>query len=226
MYDCMADTIRAEMEESILSGRLPAGARVNADDYARRVGVSHIPVREALRALQADGWIVHRRHQGAFVRSHDPAELSDLFEARLHLEGDVAELAAQRRTAAQLDELERVLEKQAGTDDPGEIARVNAEFHVHLATCSQNSVLTGYLRDLSKQARFYFMPAAALRQSSSLDEHRSIVGAIRRRDGAHARALVRAHIVDTRDDAAHALTCASGAAIEVPTSSNLQPLHA
>jgi DNA-binding GntR family transcriptional regulator len=155
-------------------------------------------VREALRALQADGWIVQRHNQGAFVRDRDPRELVDLFEARICLEGNVAELAAHRRTAGQLDELDQILDRQAGTDDPGEQARINAEFHVCLAACSQNTVLTDYLRDLSKQVRFYFLPTASLRRASSLAEHQGIVAAVRRRDGDLARALVRVHVADTR----------------------------
>jgi DNA-binding GntR family transcriptional regulator len=206
----VADTVRAHIEEAILSGQLSAGGRVNADDYARRMGVSHIPVREALRALQSDGWIVHRPHQGAFVRSRDPSDLADLFEARIQLEGDIAVLAAQRRTARQLDELDRILDRQASTDEPGELARINAEFHVGLATCSQNSVLVEYLRDLSKRVRFYFLLAAALRQPNSLAEHHSIVDAVRRRDGELARTLVHAHVADTQDDAARTMTDSTG----------------
>jgi DNA-binding GntR family transcriptional regulator len=199
MQGGVAERVRAQIEESILSGRLPAGARVIADDCARRMGVSHIPVREALHALAADGWIVHRRHQGAFVRDHDPAAPADLFEARTHLEVTVADLAAQRRTTGQLAELGKIVARQAATDDAGELARINAEFHVSLAGCSQNSVLTGYLRDLTKQVRFYFLPVAAARRADSLSEHQQIIEAVRRRDSEHARSLVLAHITDTSD---------------------------
>jgi DNA-binding GntR family transcriptional regulator len=195
----VAERVRAQIEESILSGRLPAGARVIADEYARRMGVSHIPVREALHALAADGWIVHRRHQGAFVRDYDPAALADLFEARAHLETTVAVLAAQRRTSSQLAELGKIVARQTATDEAGELAQINAEFHVALAGCSQNSVLTGYLRDLTKQARFYFLPAAATRRADSLSEHRQIIEAVRRRDSEYARSLILAHITDTSD---------------------------
>ena len=195
----VAERVRAQIEESILSGRLPPGARVIADEYARQMGVSHIPVREALHALAADGWIVHRRHQGAFVRNYDPAALEDLFEARTHLEATVAGLAAQRRTTGQLVELGKIVARQAATGDAGELARINAEFHVALAECSQNSILTGYLRDLTKQVRFYFLPAAATRRADSLSEHRQIIEAVRRRDSEHASSLVLAHITDTSD---------------------------
>lgn len=195
----VAERVRTQIEESILSGRLPAGARVIADECARQMGVSHIPVREALHALAADGWIVHRRHQGAFVRDHDPAALADLFEARTHLEAAVAGLAAQRRTTDQLVELGKIVARQAATDDAGEQARINAGFHVALAGCSQNSILTGYLRDLTKQVRFYFLPVAAARRADSLSEHQQIIEAVRRRDSEHARSLVLAHITDTSD---------------------------
>jgi len=201
MQSGMAERVRAQIEESILSGQLPAGTRLNADDYARRMGISHIPVREALHALAAEGWIVQRHHQGAFVRDHDPATLADLFEARTHLEGALAVLAAQRRTASQLAVLEEVVARQAGTDDPGELARINAEFHLGLAACSQNSLLTGYLRDLTKRVRFYFLPVATPRRPHSLFEHREILDAVRRRDPERAQALVLAHITDTHDAA-------------------------
>jgi DNA-binding GntR family transcriptional regulator len=194
-----AERVRAQIEESILSGELPAGARVVADEYARQMGVSHIPVREALHALAADGWIVHRRHQGAFVRDYDPTALADLFEARTHLEATVAALAAQRRTTSQLAELEQIVTRQAAIDDSGELARINAAFHVALAGCSHNSILTSYVRDLTKQVRFYFLPAARTRRSHSLSEHEQIIDAIRRRDGERARQLVLAHITDTSD---------------------------
>ena len=200
-----AEGIRAQIEESILSGQLPAGARVIADEYARQMGVSHIPVREALHALAADGWIVHRRHQGAFVRDYDPTALADLFEARTHLEATVAGLAAQRRTTGQLAELGTILARQATVDDAGELARINAEFHIALAGCSHNSLLTSYVRDLTKQVRFYFVPAARTRRAHSLSEHERIIDAIRRRDSQHARKLVLAHITDT-SDAVRALT--------------------
>lgn len=198
MQTGVAERVRAELEEAILAGLLPTGARVNADDHARRLGVSHIPVREALHALAADGWIVHRRHQGAFVREHDPVELADLFETRSYLEGAVAVLAAQRRTSAQLAALDRILIRQAGATDPAELARINAEFHLAVAECAQNTLLTGYLRDLTKRVRFYFLPVAAVRRGDSLAEHQRIVDAIRRRDPDLAKKLVLAHVADTR----------------------------
>ena len=193
-----AEQVRAQLLEAILSGRLPVGSRINAEEQARRLGVSHIPVREALHALGAAGWIVHRRNQGAFVRDYDAAELADLFETRAHLESAVAVLAAQRRTSTQLVALEEILRRQAATDEPAELARINAEFHLAVAACTQNTLLAGYLRDLTNRVRFYFVPVATSRRRDSLAEHHRLLDAIRDRDADRARELILAHIADTR----------------------------
>jgi DNA-binding GntR family transcriptional regulator len=213
-----AAEVRAAIEESILSGGLAPGSRVVADEFARRMGVSHIPVREALHALEADGWIVHRPRQGAFVRGHDLTELADLFEARVLLEGEVAELAAQRRTAEQLAALDAVVARQAATDAAAALAAINCEFHLGLAGCAHNTVLAGYVSDLNKRARFYYVTTAAARRDDSLAEHRAILDAVRRRDAAAAGSLVRAHVGDTRGDVARTLT-------DEPATARTSPSH-
>lgn len=211
-----AEQVGAQLLEAILSGRLPAGSRVNADEQARRLGVSHIPVREALHALAAAGWIVHRRNQGAFVRAYDAAELADLFETRAHLEGAVAGLAAQRRTGAQLAALEEIVGRQAATEEPAELARINTEFHLAVAGCAQNTLLVGYLHDLTNRVRFYFLPAAGSRRGDSLSEHQRIVDAIRDRDAVRASELVLTHIADTR-------TTVTALSAPDPQSAHLEP---
>ncbi|MDT7743105.1 MAG: hypothetical protein QOE59_2183 [Actinomycetota bacterium] len=200
-----AETVRAALEEAILTGELGPGTRVNADDHARRMGVSHIPVREALRMLEADGWVVHRPNQGAFVRERDLTELADLFESRVLLEGEVGVLAAQRRTPEQLAALDAVLARQARTEHPGRLAAVNHEFHVGLAACAHNAVLEGYVVDLNKRARFYYLPTATARRDESLADHRAVLEAVLQRDGALAGDLLRRHIGRTRGDASRAL---------------------
>ncbi|WP_344653804.1 GntR family transcriptional regulator, partial [Cryptosporangium japonicum] len=91
------------LKEAILAGVLPGGTHLNAEGLAKQLGVSHIPVREALRFLEADGWIDYRRHLGGYVRARTEPELADLFEARYEVEGRAAALAAERRTPEQLE---------------------------------------------------------------------------------------------------------------------------
>ncbi|WP_246278707.1 GntR family transcriptional regulator [Phytohabitans rumicis] len=198
------DRVRDMLAEGILSGLLPPGTHLNADSLAKQIGVSHIPVREALRSLAADGWIDYRPHLGAYVRARTEDELADLFEARLELEGRTTALAAERRTADQLAELDAILTRQAAAEDPLDLARVNAEFHIAVAACSQNEWMTGFVRSLSMRARFYFSTVAPIRKEESLRDHRAIVEALRRRDSAEAERIGRAHVASTRADVARA----------------------
>lgn len=205
-----AERVRLLLEEDILGGRLPPGSRINADDLARRLGVSHIPVREALRALDAAGWVIHRPHQGASVRERDAAELADLFEAREIVESEVAALAAVRRTASDLEALEEIVDRQQFVREPGDLARVNYDFHAALAGCAHNSTLADVCIAMSKRVRFYYLPTASARRQESLADHRAMVEAVRRRDADAVREMARVHVTRTRTDAYRALEIAAG----------------
>lgn len=195
-----ADRIRDLIRESILRGDLGEGMRLNADHLGRHLGVSHIPLREAIRALAADGWVLLRPHQGAFVRSRSQQELADLFEIRAQVEPYSAELAAQRRTGEQLTIMERVVRDQEATEDPIEFARLNAEFHAAVADASQNALLAAHVRALNARTRFYFSAVATARHARSVDEHSAIVVAIRRRSLDRSRDLMREHVLETQDE--------------------------
>ncbi|GAA1482093.1 GntR family transcriptional regulator [Gordonia sinesedis] len=197
----LADRIRVDIEEDILSARLRPGSRVNADELARERGVSHIPVREALRTLEADGWVTRRHNRGTYVRERDPGELADLFEARLVVESQAVRFAAQRRTAEQIDALDALIGRQEVETDPARLAALNCEFHVGLADCAHNAILTSVVADLGKRVRFYYLPAAAARHDDSVTEHRAILAAVRDRDATVAARLLERHISDTRADA-------------------------
>jgi DNA-binding GntR family transcriptional regulator len=199
------DRVRDMLAEAILSGLLPEGDHLNADALAKQLGVSHIPVREALRSLGADGWIDYRPHLGAYVRARTEDELADLFEARLETESRTTALAAERRTAAQLTALDEIVARQAATEDPVALARINAEFHIAVAACSQNQLLIGFVKSLSMRARFYFSTVAPGRRDESLRDHLAIVEALRRRDSAEAERIGRAHVTNTRLDVARTL---------------------
>ncbi|HLL69696.1 MAG TPA: GntR family transcriptional regulator [Micromonosporaceae bacterium] len=194
------DRVRDLLEEAILTGLLTPGTHLNAEGLAKHLGVSHIPVREALRSLGADGWIEYRPHLGAYVRARSEQELADLFEMRLELEARAAALAAERRTGTELGALDELLTRQATTEDPLELARINAQFHIAVAACSHNELLTGFVRALSMRARFYFSTVAPSRREESLRDHRDIVEALRRRDAATAEKVGRAHVSSTRLD--------------------------
>jgi DNA-binding GntR family transcriptional regulator len=200
-----AERVRVLLEEEILGGVIAPGSRVKADEVAQRMGTSHIPVREALRALEADGWVVHRAHEGMSVRPRVLSELVDLFEARALVEPRAVELAAQRRTSDDLGELERVIRLQERSTDPADLARLNYDFHVALAAAAHNSTLGAVVESMSKRVRFHYLPAASARRPDSLADHRELLALVERREGERAADLARRHIEATRVNACAAL---------------------
>src|SRR5436190_14589600 len=81
------------LEEAIITGALEPGGRIHADDLAAHYGVSRIPVREALRSLHEAGWVDIKPRYGVRVRERTEQELTELFEFRALVEGQVARWA-------------------------------------------------------------------------------------------------------------------------------------
>src|SRR5262245_7906000 len=99
----LAKLVRDDVLGLILRGEIAPGQRINEPDVAARLGVSRVPVREALRELESSGLVSARKHSGVFVRVLDDQEVADLYELRAVLDGHAgrraAELPAAPRTA-------------------------------------------------------------------------------------------------------------------------------
>jgi DNA-binding GntR family transcriptional regulator len=89
----LAQQVREEILRLILLGEIRAGQRLSEPDIAKRLGVSRVPVREALRSLQPTGLVVSKLNSGVFVRQLTPAEIHDLYEMRGLLDGHAVRLA-------------------------------------------------------------------------------------------------------------------------------------
>ena len=118
----LAKLVRDDMLAMILRGELPTGQRINEPDIAARLGVSRVPVREALRELESTGLVVARKHAGVFVREPDAEEVRDLYEMRGLLDGFAG------RRAARLDDAARIALADALD---ASIAAMNAAFAAH-----------------------------------------------------------------------------------------------
>src|SRR5665811_2455952 len=116
----LAENLHRVLEEAIVNGDLAPGSKLNVDRLARQLGVSIIPVRETLRALEAQGWVRFRPRYGAYVREYSRVEALDVHEARQVLEAEVASLAAKHRTAESLSELLVLVEKGESAARRGE----------------------------------------------------------------------------------------------------------
>jgi DNA-binding GntR family transcriptional regulator len=204
--ETIAGRLYVELEEAIIDGRLLPGQRIHADEIAEHFQVSRIPVREALRALNANGWLEIRPRRESLVPRQTPEDLRDLFEVRTVVDAWAAELAAERRTDADLAALEALIdESRSAGDDMTALAKLNERFHVAVGHASANALLEGLTQSLAKRVRWYFAQLDPSRGADSVKEHSELFEAIKARHAARAAELASAHSNRTRQTAITAM---------------------
>lgn len=188
------------LEQAIIEGVFAPGARLHADKLAAHYGVSRIPVREALRSLHEAGWVDIRPRYGVYVRDRSERELAELFEARAVIESALAGWAAQRRTQADVEQLEHVValsRDAAARRDSAELSRLSTRFYAVLRRAAGNEVMGHLSAELEKRARFYFSMVAADLGADWASRHEELTRLVAAGDVDKAAAASRQHITDT-----------------------------
>ena len=184
------------LEELIIYGLLDPGQHLVETDLAQRLGVSRLPVREALQLLHSNGWVELRPRQGAFVHRPTVEEVDEVFTIRTLLEVESARLAAMNTTEDALKELRRTLKagKKALADgDEKELVRLNSIFHGQITALAGNRVLAQIIGRLDKRIRWYFAPVVRSRGTASWKEHADLVDALAAGDSRRAAETMRKH---------------------------------
>ena len=187
-----------ELRSAIIGGDYAQGERLVEEEVAARFDVSRNPIREALRTLSTEGFVVIEPRRGARVASIDAAAAGELFELRAPLEGLVAGLAAQRRTAAHLATLDDRRRCRADGRRRATAARVAGAEHASSTTpspwppatscCAARSVGSPTSSGGSTPTRI------SRRSTKSWDEHAAIVDAVAAGDVERARRCGEEHI--------------------------------
>lgn len=187
-----------ELRAAIIGGEYAQGDRLVEEEIAARFDVSRNPIREALHTLSTEGFVELEPRKGARVASIGAAYAADLFELRGPLEGLVAALAAERRTAGDVDRLRTVLDagrRAVGHGRLHDLPTLNTEFHAALADAAGNDLLRGTLAHLSDIIRWIYSARISERSAKSWDEHAAIVDAVAAGDRDLARRCGEDHIV-------------------------------
>jgi DNA-binding GntR family transcriptional regulator len=188
------------LKDRIMRIELPPGRRVVIDDIAGTLGLSAIPVREALQFLQSEGLVQIRPHAGATV---SPITESDVEETFTILEG-VEAMAVRRVCAkpapqllAQLTELLERMDLALGKKNVETWSRLNMEFHLAVARATGMprilEITERALGDWDRIRRYFFSDRGPHRMDDAHQEHHQLVQAIERRDSAQAEKLIRQH---------------------------------
>ncbi len=202
-YNTIGEAVLAELRKEILTGRLTPGTRIDQNQLKRRLGVSVIPLREAFKQLQAEGYVDIYPHRGVRVKPLCRDEIEDLYLVRAEVEALAARLALKNLRNEDLEELSRLFDQMSRLTRDGAYKRLvtlNRKFHYKIyQTCGRRHLLE-ILDDLWRRSSRYrnLVTVQPSRARSALEEHRKILEACLARDAAALARAIRKNVDETR----------------------------
>ena len=195
------------LRQALDQGRWAAGHPLRQEEIASELGVSRVPVREALFQLQAEGLLEMVPNKGMYVRTLSDAQLHELFHLRRLIETDILQGAVALHTPGTLNRVETI---QAALDKAQAVADWVAgdrEFHEALYAPAQRPESMAIVRRLRFRVdRFYFSRLKpGTRAQGWHEEHHALIRAVRRKDAAAATRVLHKHLDETERSALQAL---------------------
>ena len=194
--------IAAELREEILTGAYAPGARIRQEDLAGRHGASRLPVREALRMLEAEGLVTLVPNTGAWVAQLSLSECEEMYQIRERIEPLLLRFNIPLLSAESIDALEVLADAMETSEDVEQFLRLDREFHLSCYTAAQTSVLGDTVLQLWNRTQHYRRAFTRVFRSegdrSVHHEHQLLVSAIRRGDVDEAERILAGHIRRTR----------------------------
>lgn len=206
--DSLASRAYNRVEAAIFKGDLQPGERISEADLARRFGISRGPLREAIARLEGKKLVRRTPNLGARVVALRAEDLLELYHVREALEGMACRLACERLKSQSIGEIESILERHAADAAVQQgVSYVqkkgDQDFHFKIARLSGNATLISLLcDDLYSLLRLYRIRFSARpgRPQKALEEHRTILAALKSGDPDRAEAAMRAHIRASREN--------------------------
>ncbi len=199
----LAEQAYVEIKRRILSLEFGPGQFFNELMICELIGFSRSPVHHAIQRLKLEGLIDIIPRKGLQIRRESMDEILDLLEARWAVEANVAALAAQRRTEAQLSRMRELIEASrelSRADDRDRFMQIDHDFHAIIAEAAGNSALTEIMRSLhERSARLWKLRLLAPGDlAHTQDEHSAVLDAIAAGDAQAAASAMGAHLASLR----------------------------
>jgi DNA-binding GntR family transcriptional regulator len=205
-----ADEVYQALKRDIITLHLQPGASLTEQQLARSYGTSRVPVREASRRLQQEGLLTAVPYKGYFVSQISLKEIGDCFDLRSVLETYAVECAIERAAEAELQQLESLALSEYTYHDWSSYAKFlerNLEFHLQMASLSDNDRLVNTLHDLlGSMQRFFFLGLDLGDFGKEMrNEHEELVDLIQSRSKQEASECVSSQISRSRERILRAL---------------------
>jgi DNA-binding GntR family transcriptional regulator len=194
--------VQERVRQAILDGVLEAGSRIDQNQLAADLNVSLVPVREALKKLEGEGFVHIIPRRGAFVTNASVEDMEDLYFTRQILEGQAAYHAASRLTSKDIERLETLktqMDSALAEPDLNRFMQCNRQFHFVIYDAAGSRYLSNIIAslwELSERYRYRYMfikdQGSAIQQ-----EHQAIIEACRAHDSKHLRDAILHHMHQT-----------------------------
>ena len=196
-----ADYVADALREAIQSGRLPDGAVLKQAAIAEHLGVSRVPVREAMRHLMAEGLIQSKAHHVAVVRSLSLDRIAELYDYRALIEGHLTERAVPHLSERAVERLKAKNEEMKSAASHAAWLRLNSEFHEIIVTASGDETGLELVEQLRHRAERYARMWSGGKGVQNRDqvrgEHAEVIELIEARKAKKARQAIERHIRHT-----------------------------
>jgi DNA-binding GntR family transcriptional regulator len=187
------------LRQGIITGRYQRDSKILPRQIAERCGTSFIPVREALRILEAEGFILFRHNRGAWVTPVSLADLEDLYNIRIAIEAEAVANCKPFSDNA-LQDLNTIITKMSDaytSDDSNRVVNLNRDLHFRIYRNCESERRMRIIRQLWMHADRYQQLSLQVRHDAADDEHRAIVDALSSRDHNLAAEALRTHLITT-----------------------------
>ncbi|MFG2226260.1 GntR family transcriptional regulator [Streptomyces sp. NPDC048644] len=202
-FEPESERVTRQLRDEIIDGVRTPGSKLVERELAAELGVSRLPIRDALKALVSEGLVTLRPRTWAVVREFTPTDIADLDEVRSAFETLAFGLAAQRRTRAGLARLRADLDAEltaAGEGDAVRARRAAADFHETVTSLADNELLNELERTLRSRMRWLLGQHDDL--TAMAKEHEELYTAVADRDVARVEELAEKHVETGRNAAA------------------------
>lgn len=197
------DWVFQVIRTAIVRGELPGDMPLRQDEISTALSVSHIPVREAFRQLEAQGLVRIYPNRGAVVTKLSCKELSDVMDTRILLEVGALRLALPHITEEDLARARELLELFSKEKDPIKGAELNLKLHFSLYDPCDNQTLLALIDQMHANVDRYITPFFGKEEVSAelytVDEHSQIISACESKDTELATAILRTHLQRTKN---------------------------
>ncbi|MCO7516186.1 GntR family transcriptional regulator [Pseudomonas guariconensis] len=189
------------LREGILSGAIAEGTPLRQDELASKFGLSRMPIRDAIRQLEAEGLVIYEPHKGASVAIMTIDDIVEIYDMRIMAECTALDFGFDNIADSDLIQMRGILSAMEDTEDPHLLSELNESFHRHLYSKANRPRLLALIKSLhdSVDRHLRFLLTNLDYHKKSQQDHKNILHACTQGNREAAKEFLANHLADGRD---------------------------